>query len=829
MAFLSNKEGCSISCSRHPGEPVQRYCRDCRELLCFSCVSNRDYYKVHCHHDVISYKNYMYERERETRKLLLRLKTLQRRIECCSRQLARYKKEFDASYNESEENLESFEIVRESMKKWKNDLLEDLDGKKSEQVKIIDEAISSTKRGVIADKNVAVKLPKVSVCLPLQRKMRKTILELVPKLPSDLVRGSSDDAMPHMHAFDEMDSSSSVTQKMQLPVAKLSSDPPTSSFILPAKKNDSMEQLYTSNSSVEKNLFSLASDANTVKIDDTAKESDALQPELNECITNCKQEAETTTGAPDEAIEEKCGNEFKTVPTEVTEVIAEQGKDEQHTPFPEDEGTTAPEDDDYTEPAAVESKNQELPIVAPPPPLPPPRNPIRRSKSAVSSQVYISPNSVLLSSSQPNKECDYKSYLILEAQTEAEPLIPPPLPPPRSILPKTSIRSSSTISESNLSASLLAMPRHSDTHSEAYDKLLPEGSTTKVDSTVIYDNIDSTVTVPIEVVLPAQIILASCFADTPYENVCLYDVCVSPNGYIIFSDKSNCCLRCMLGTNEGCKTITKQFKEDLQPRSLAFDNCDQRILMSTSQGLYQVKCSSHLSNMKEKRLSKDTMPLSLACSSVSVYKKKIQSLMYVTLWPFNGESCAYQLDANGQFESRISSPDISDKKPHGIDYMREYLVVTCLHDGTVAKISHRGDSLWDSSVDARRPGILKHPFGVAILPRTEYIAVTELEAHRVSIFSDEGKLIQRVGGKGSERGMFDSPRGIAVRLAKELVVVDCGNKRIQIFSLSSFNLLTFHTSSPVHVDGATATGYAINPVENVSYCNRPVDFRLRLY
>ena len=881
MAFLNNKEGCSISCSRHPGEPVQRYCRDCRELLCFSCVSNGDYYKVHCHHDVISYKNYMHERERETRKLLLRLKTLQRRIECCSHQLARYKKEFDANYNESEENLESFEIVRESMKKWKNDLLEDLDGKKSEQVKIINEAISSTKRGVIANKNVAVKLPKVSVCLPMQRKMRETILELVPKLPSDLVRGSSDyspkrrtkrfravnDAMPRMHdvkhshfrhvrpyssassshfsAFDEIDSSSSTdcdfTQRVQLPLTKLSSDPPTSSFRLPddnscsklpAKKNDSMKQLpeypsNTSNFSDEENLsssldhshlMSLASDANTVKSDDTAKESDALQPELNECITNCKQEAETTTGAPDEAIEEKGGNEFKTVPTEVTEVIAEQGKDEQHTPFPEDEGPTAPEDDDYTEPAAVESKNQELPIVAPPPPLPPPRNPIRRSKSAVSSQVYISPNSVLLSSSQPNKECDYKSYLILEAQTEAKPLIPPPLPPPRSILPKTSICSSSTISESNLSASLLAMPKYSDTHSEAYDKLLPEGSTTKVDSTVIYDNIDSAVTIPIEVVLPEQIILASCFADTPYENVCLYDVCVSPNGYIIFSDKSNCCLRCMLGTNEGCKTITKQFKEDLQPRSLAFDNCDQRILMSTSQGLYQVKCSSHLSNMKEKRLSKDTMPLSLACSSVSVYKKKIQSLMYVTLWPFNGESCAYQLDANGEFESRISSPDISDKKPHGIDYMREYLVVTCLRDGTVAKISHRGDSLWDSSVDARCPGILKHPFGVAILPRTEYIAVTELEAHRVSIFSDEGKLIQRVGGKGTERGMFDSPRGIAVRLAKELVVVDCGNKRIQIFSLSSLNLPTFHTSSPVHIDGATATGYA---VENVSYCKRP--------
>ena len=86
-------------------------------------------------------------------------------------------------------------------------------------------------------------------------------------------------------------------------------------------------------------------------------------------------------------------------------------------------------------------------------------------------------------------------------------------------------------------------------------------------------------------------------------------------------------------------------------------------------------------------------------------------------------------------------------------------------------------------------------FGVAILPN-DYIAVTETSAHHVSIFSDTGKLMKRFGGLGSEPGMFNSPLGIAVRLFKELVIVDSGNKRIQIFTLDSLGML--HRSSTVN-------------------------------
>uniref|UniRef100_A0A1X7UX24 Uncharacterized protein n=1 Tax=Amphimedon queenslandica TaxID=400682 RepID=A0A1X7UX24_AMPQE len=534
----------------------------------------------------------------------------------------------------------------------------------------------------------------------------------------------------------------------------------------------------------------------------------------------------------------------------------------------------APRNDDYdhieseqTPPTAQSPQEQETVV-------PTPR--CRRSRadsspSTTSGEIlYVSPNDPI---SPTAKESQYLA--LKEVQPQLKTLLPPPLPPPRKSIYSTP--AVSPIAEYGYpDPHPLAGEGDQHTFTESYDTLLPadeplyddieyipmneqqgsadappdeytrpldgvpfpvsyqpltrSGPTGDDDGPTPYEAPDLQqpspirsipATLPREMIIqPEQIIMASCMAESPNETVCLYDLCISSDGYMIFSDKTNCCLRCMLGTSQESKTITKHFKEGVQPRAVTFDNCNHRILMSSSQGLYQVKCSSHLSKMRESRLSKDMIPLSLACSTIPVAKNKSQSLMYVTLWPSNGESCAYRFNNNGQYQSRISSPDISNKKPHGIDYMREYLVVTCLRDGTLAKISHRGDSLWPETVDARRPGILVHPFGVTILPRSEYIAVTEAYGHRVSIFSDKGKLVLRLGEKGTDRGKFDTPRGIGVRLGKELVIVDCGNQRIQIFSLSSLNLPAFRTSSSL--DYQTTQGYTpVGPVEAATYYKLP--------
>ena len=285
------------------------------------------------------------------------------------------------------------------------------------------------------------------------------------------------------------------------------------------------------------------------------------------------------------------------------------------------------------------------------------------------------------------------------------------------------------------------------------------------------------------IIRPSNIIVNSCLAENPGEYVSLYDVCVNQDGSMIFSDPQNLCLRILLGTTESSKRMTKRFKNNIhgQPQAIAYDKLDRRILVASDDCLTQVEYSEKLKKFKSKKLINGFTPLSITCTMTGG-----SSSLYVTVWPKVGEPCIHHLDHIGHFQSKLHSSDIA-KKPRGIDYKTSYLVISTLEDGCLIKISPSGNPLWESNVDARTPGILQQPFGVAILPN-EYIAVTECSAHRVSVFSKDGKLVLRFGELGSDPGKFKTPQGIAVRLNKELIVVDSGNDRIQIFSLDSLEL-----------------------------------------
>ena len=285
------------------------------------------------------------------------------------------------------------------------------------------------------------------------------------------------------------------------------------------------------------------------------------------------------------------------------------------------------------------------------------------------------------------------------------------------------------------------------------------------------------------IIRPSNIFVNSCLAENPGEYVSLYDVCVNQDGSMIFSDPKNLCLRILLGTTESSKRMTKRFKNNIhgQPQAIAYDKLHRRILVASDDCLTQVEYSEELKKFKSRKLIKGFTPLSITCTMTGS-----SSSLYATIWPKVGEPCVHQLDHNGHFQSKLHSSDIA-KKPQGIDYKRSYLVVSTLKDGCLIKISPSGNPLWESNVDARTSGILQQPFGVAILPN-EYIAVTECSAHRVSVFSKDGRLVLRFGELGSDPGKFNTPQGIAVRLNKELVVVDSGNDRIQIFSLDSLEL-----------------------------------------
>jgi DNA-binding beta-propeller fold protein YncE len=54
--------------------------------------------------------------------------------------------------------------------------------------------------------------------------------------------------------------------------------------------------------------------------------------------------------------------------------------------------------------------------------------------------------------------------------------------------------------------------------------------------------------------------------------------------------------------------------------------------------------------------------------------------------------------------------------------------------------------------------------------------------HRVKVFDERGRFIFTFGGKGSAKGLFDSPLGITTDRQGRVYVADTGNRRVQVFS-----------------------------------------------
>ena len=76
---------------------------------------------------------------------------------------------------------------------------------------------------------------------------------------------------------------------------------------------------------------------------------------------------------------------------------------------------------------------------------------------------------------------------------------------------------------------------------------------------------------------------------------------------------------------------------------------------------------------------------------------------------------------------------------------------------------------------------LKFPCGIAT-DMYGFIFVTEYSENRVSIFNKDGVFVHSFGSKGSGHGQFSGPRGIAISPTGDIYVCDSDDKRIKIFS-----------------------------------------------
>ncbi len=77
---------------------------------------------------------------------------------------------------------------------------------------------------------------------------------------------------------------------------------------------------------------------------------------------------------------------------------------------------------------------------------------------------------------------------------------------------------------------------------------------------------------------------------------------------------------------------------------------------------------------------------------------------------------------------------------------------------------------------------LIQPTGIAYHGARNEIWVVETGAHRISVFSPEGKRIRTIGGRGTGPGEFNFPTFIWIDSTGRVYVVDSMNFRVQIFS-----------------------------------------------
>jgi DNA-binding beta-propeller fold protein YncE len=78
-------------------------------------------------------------------------------------------------------------------------------------------------------------------------------------------------------------------------------------------------------------------------------------------------------------------------------------------------------------------------------------------------------------------------------------------------------------------------------------------------------------------------------------------------------------------------------------------------------------------------------------------------------------------------------------------------------------------------------GALGRPTGLARDARTGEVYVVDTQAHDIKVFDDAGRLLRRIGGRGSAPGRFNGPTHLALA-AGRLYVADTLNARVQVLT-----------------------------------------------
>jgi DNA-binding beta-propeller fold protein YncE len=107
------------------------------------------------------------------------------------------------------------------------------------------------------------------------------------------------------------------------------------------------------------------------------------------------------------------------------------------------------------------------------------------------------------------------------------------------------------------------------------------------------------------------------------------------------------------------------------------------------------------------------------------------------------------------------------------------------------------------------------PTGIAYWPKGKQIWVVETNAHRVTILDEHGKVIRRIGKRGTAEGEFNYPTSVWIDTSGKAYIVDAMNFRVQIFSSEGEFLSMFGKPGDGSGDFARPKGIATDSYGNI--------------
>ena len=132
--------------------------------------------------------------------------------------------------------------------------------------------------------------------------------------------------------------------------------------------------------------------------------------------------------------------------------------------------------------------------------------------------------------------------------------------------------------------------------------------------------------------------------------------------------------------------------------------------------------------------------------------------------------------------------------PWGVAVNERGQIVVAEHGHCISISSSSGEKVSSFSSYGSNPGQLDHPYGVA-LTATGDILVCDCWNHRIQLFSPEGESLKYVGARGNGHLQFEYPDSIAVHPhSNKIYVSEYSNHRVQILNAD----LTFSSTFGSH-------------------------------